>query len=392
MKKLLLGTVTLLTIASSFAQNTNVSLFKSFNIGTEVLNYVNILDDYLIYAIQDQIIFLNLVSLKETRIDVKSSKAQNIKTHITKFKILPNKSVAIINSEPYILLYNPYQNTKIELPFNIESNQKTYNNLFIYQIESIEDLDISNTGRYILVKKHILKLFLGLFPIEDYYEYSLLLYPSLSIINTFSSKEISINGSIIFSKKDNFLFLTNITYVTLNNKNYGLFVLDLKNQKTYNLLENTSVIDLDVTNNDEFLVISTEDNFFKILNLRSFKEIFSYPVSGYVKFSPQDDLLVLEGGKTINIFDVKNRELISSYLGSNPSISPNQTYLAYSISKDFASLTKEIVIINRNTNLQRNISFKEEYFLEDIKFSKDENFLVLMLSGKNGYKIEIYKI
>lgn len=392
MKKLLLGTVTLLTIASSFAQNTNVSLFKSFNIGTEVLNYVNILDDYLIYAIQDQIIFLNLVSLKETRIDVKSSKAQNIKTHITKFKILPNKSVAIINSEPYILLYNPYQNTKIELPFNIESNQKTYNNLFIYQIESIEDLDISNTGRYILVKKHILKLFLGLFPIEDYYEYSLLLYPNLSIINTFSSKEISINGSIIFSKKDNFLFLTNITYVTLNNKNYGLFVLDLKNQKTYNLLENTSVIDLDVTNNDEFLVISTEDNFFKILNLRSFKEIFSYPVSGYVKFSPQDDLLVLEGGKTINIFDVKNRELISSYLGSNPSISPNQTYLAYSISKDFASLTKEIVIINRNTNLQRNISFKEEYFLEDIKFSKDENFLVLMLSGKNGYKIEIYKI
>lgn len=392
MKKLLLGTVTLLTIASSFAQNTNVSLFKSFNIGTEVLNYVNILDDYLIYAIQDQIIFLNLVSLKETRIDVKSSKAQNIKTHITKFKILPNKSVAIINSEPYILLYNPYQNTKIELPFNIESNQKTYNNLFIYQIESIEDLDISNTGRYILVKKHILKLFLGLFPIEDYYEYSLLLYPSLSIINTFSSKEISINGSIIFSKKDNFLFLTNIAYVTLNNKNYGLFVLDLKNQKTYNLLENTSVIDLDVTNNDEFLVISTEDNFFKILNLRSFKEIFSYPVSGYVKFSPQDDLLMLEGGKTINIFDVKNRELISSYLGSNPSISPNQTYLAYSISKDFASLTKEIVIINRNTNLQRNISFKEEYFLEDIKFSKDENFLVLMLSGKNGYKIEIYKI
>lgn len=391
MKKILLGTITFLTIASSFAQVPNISLVKSFNIGTEVLNYINIFDDYLVYSLQDQIILLNLLNLKETRITVKSPKAQNIKTHITKFKILPNKNIAVINNEPFILLYNPYQNTKIELPFNIESNQKTYNNLFIYQIENIEDLDISNTGKFLLIKKRISKLFLGLFPLEDYYEYSLLLYPNLSVINTISSKEISINGSIIFSKKDNYLFLTNIS-ATLNNKSYGLFVLDLKNQKSYNLLENTSVIDLDITNSDELLAISTEDNYFKILNIKSLKEIFSYPVSGYIKFSPQDDLLIVEGGRTINIFDLKSKELVASYLGSNPYISPNQNYLAYSISKDFASLTKEIVIINRNTNLQRIISFKEEYFLEDMRFSKDENFLILMLSGKNGYKIEIYKI
>lgn len=392
MKKILLGIITFLTITSSFAQTPNISLVKSFNIGTEVLNYISTFDNYLVYSLQDQVILLNLLTLKETRIPVKSLKAQNLKTHIIKFKILPNKNIAIINNEPFIIFYNPYQNSKIELPFNIESNQKTHNNIFIYQKENIEDIDISNTGKYLLIKKHISKLFLGLFPLEDYYEYSLLVYPTLSVFYTFSSKEISINGSIIFSKKDKFLFLTNISYSTLENKTYGLSILDLRNQRLYNLFENTTVIDLDTTNNDELIAISTEDNYFKVLSSRSFKEIFSYKVSGYIKFSSKNNLLIVEGGRTINIFDIKNRELISSYLGSNPCISPNQNYIAYSIGKNFASLTKEIVIVNRYTNLQRSITFKEEYFLEDIKFSKDENFLILMLSGKDGYKIEIYKI
>lgn len=383
MKKLLIGTLTILTITSSFSQ--------SINIGSEALNYFLVDENSIIYAVQDQLILLNLNTLKETRITVKSSKSQAFKTYITKFKILHNKDIAIINNEPSITLYNPLKNTKKEIPFNINQSQEP-KNIFLTRFENAEDLDVSNSSNYIWSKTHVFKLFLGLFPIEDYYEYSLYLYPSLQILKTFISKEILIEGSILFSPKDSFIIFTNVSYSSQSDKFYGISIYDIKKQKIYNLLENTPVISLDITDNDELLAISTEENYSKIFDLRTLKEIFSYPISGNIKFSPKNDLLLIEGVKTISLFNIKNRELISSYLGSNPSLSPNQTYIAYSLSKDFTSLSKEIVILNRVTNTERKIFLKEDSFIEDIKFSLDEKLLILMLSGKDGYKIEIYKI
>ncbi|ACI20041.1 WD40 repeat domain-containing protein [Dictyoglomus thermophilum] len=390
MKKIIIGSIALLTIGNILSQNFDVVPTKSIVIGTEALNYFLTYNNSLIYAFQDQITLLDLNTFKETKLKVKSSKAQNFNTYIVKFKILSNGDIAVINNEPYIILWNPLKNNKIELPFNIEYNRKDKNNFLISKTEIIEDLDISNTAKFVFIKNHISQLFLNFIPIEDYYEYKILSYPDLKEIISWSSKEINFDN-IAFSTDDNFVILRNVTYPQELNKSYGLKIYDLSKQKEYNLLPNTTVIDFDIAQNSKLIAISTEESGTKIFDLKTLNEVFKASISGYVRFSPLENLLILEGNNTINIFDIKSKNLIETYLGSNPSLSPSQTYLAYAISKNFASLSKEINIVNRYTKTQNKINFKEEYFVEDIQFSRDENFLITMLSGKDGYKIEIFK-
>ena len=388
MRKVIIGSIALLTIGNIFSQGFDTVPAKSIFIGTEALNYFITYNDSLIYAYQDQIVLLDLNTFKETRLRVKSSKAQDFNTYILKFKLLSNGDVAIINNEPYLTIWNPVKNSKIELPFNIEYNKNEKNNLFISQLEIIEDLDISNTAKFIFTKKHITKLFLNFIPIEDHYEYTILSYPEFKKLITL--KEINFENAV-FSPDDNFLIFKNTKYIEDSNKFYGLTLYDLNKQKEYNLLPNTTVIDFDTTKNAKLLVASTEETGTKIIDLKSLNEISTLPISGYVKFSPLENLLIVEGNRSINIFDIKNKELIATYLGSNSSLSPSQTYMAYALSKNFASLSREILIINRENNEQKRINLKEDYFVEDIQFSKNENFLIIMLSGKDGYKIEIYK-
>ncbi|MGC9002076.1 MAG: hypothetical protein ACP5J9_03820 [Dictyoglomus sp.] len=388
MRKVIIGSIALLTIGNIFSQGFDTVPAKSIFIGTEALNYFITYNDSLIYAYQDQIVLLDLNTFKETRLRVKSSKAQDFNTYILKFKLLSNGDVAIINNEPYLTIWNPVKNSKIELPFNIEYNKNEKNNLFISQLEIIEDLDISNTAKFIFTKKHITKLFLNFIPIEDHYEYTILSYPEFKKLITL--KEINFENAV-FSPDDNFLIFKNTKYIEDSNKFYGLTLYDLNKQKEYNLLPNTKVIDFDTTKSAKLLVASTEETGTKIIDLKSLNEISTLPISGYVKFSPLENLLIVEGNRSINIFDIKNKELIATYLGSNSSLSPSQTYMAYALSKNFASLSREILIINRENNEQKRINLKEDYFVEDIQFSKNENFLIIMLSGKDGYKIEIYK-
>lgn len=388
MRKVIIGSIALLTIGNIFSQGFDTVPAKSIFIGTEALNYFITYNDSLIYAYQDQIVLLDLNTFKEKRLRVKSSKAQDFNTYILKFKLLSNGDVAIINNEPYLTIWNPVKNSKIELPFNIEYNKNEKNNLFISQLEIIEDLDISNTAKFIFTKKHITKLFLNFIPIEDHYEYTILSYPEFKKLITL--KEINFENAV-FSPDDNFLIFKNTKYIEDSNKFYGLTLYDLNKQKEYNLLPNTTVIDFDTTKSAKLLVASTEETGTKIIDLKSLNEISTLPISGYVKFSPLENLLIVEGNRSINIFDIKNKELIATYLGSNSSLSPSQTYMAYALSKNFASLSREILIINRENNEQKRINLKEDYFVEDIQFSKNENFLIIMLSGKDGYKIEIYK-
>ncbi|PNV79219.1 MAG: hypothetical protein C0196_06425 [Dictyoglomus turgidum] len=388
MRKVIIGSIALLTIGNIFSQGFDTVPAKSIFIGTEALNYFITYNDSLIYAYQDQIVLLDLNTFKEKRLRVKSSKAQEFNTYILKFKLLSNGDVAIINNEPYLTIWNPVKNSKIELPFNIEYNKNEKNNLFISQLEIIEDLDISNTAKFIFTKKHITKLFLNFIPIEDHYEYTILSYPEFKKLITL--KEINFENAV-FSPDDNFLIFKNTKYIEDSNKFYGLTLYDLNKQKEYNLLPNTTVIDFDTTKSAKLLVASTEETGTKIIDLKSLNEISTLPISGYVKFSPLENLLIVEGNRSINIFDIKNKELIATYLGSNSSLSPSQTYMAYALSKNFASLSREILIINRENNEQKRINLKEDYFVEDIQFSKNENFLIIMLSGKDGYKIEIYK-
>lgn len=390
MKKIIIGSIALLTIGNIFSQGFDIVPAKSILIGTEALNYVIPYNDFLIYAYKDQILLLDLNTFKETRLRVKSSKAQDFNAYILKFKLLSNGDIAVINNEPYLIIWNPVKNSKIELPFNIEYNKNEKNNFFISQLEIIEDLDISNTAKFIFTKKHITKLFLNFIPIEDYYEYTILSYPEFKELLTFSSKEMDFDG-INFSSDDNLVILKNVIYSENPNKSYGIALYDLNKQKEYNLLPNTTVIDFDIAKNSSLLVVSTEETGTKIIDLKSLNEIFAVPISGYVKFSPLENLLIVEGNRTINIFDIKSKELLATYLGSNPSLSPSQTYIVYALSKNFTSLSREIIVINRNNNNQKRINLKEDYFVEDIQFSKNENFLIIMLSGKDGYKIEIYK-
>jgi hypothetical protein len=387
-RKVIIGSIALLTIGNIFSQGFDTVPAKSIFIGTEALNYFITYNDSLIYAYQDQIVLLDLNTFKEKRLRVKSSKAQEFNTYILKFKLLSNGDVAIINNEPYLTIWNPVKNSKIELSFNIEYNKNEKNNLFISQLEIIKDLDISNTAKFIFTKKHITKLFLNFIPIEDHYEYTILSYPEFKKLITL--KEINFENAV-FSPDDNFLIFKNTKYIEDSNKFYGLTLYDLNKQKEYNLLPNTTVIDFDTTKSAKLLVASTEETGTKIIDLKSLNEISTLPISGYVKFSPLENLLIVEGNRSINIFDIKNKELIATYLGSNSSLSPSQTYMAYALSKNFASLSREILIINRENNEQKRINLKEDYFVEDIQFSKNENFLIIMLSGKDGYKIEIYK-
>ncbi len=390
MRKVIIGSIALLTIGNIFSQGFDIVPAKSILIGTEALNYFITYNDSLIYAYQDQIVLLYLNTFKETRLRVKSSKAQDLNTYIVKFKLLSNGNVAIINNEPHLIIWNPVKNSKTELPFNIEYNKNEKNDFLISKIEIIEDLDISNTAKFIFTKKHIVKLFLNFIPLEDHYEYTVLSYPDFKELANFNSKEVSFEN-IAFSPDDNFVIFKNTKYIEDSNKFYGFTLYDLNKQKEYNLLPNTTVIDFDITKNNKLLVASTEEAGTKIIDLKTLNEIFTVPISGYVKFGPLENLLIVEGNRTINIFDIKSKELIATYLGSNPSLSSSQTHIAYALSKNFTSLSREIIIINIKSNEQKRINLKEDYFVEDIQFSKNENFLIIMLSGKNGYKIEIYK-
>lgn len=133
-------------------------------------------------------------------------------------------------------------------------------------------------------------------------------------------------------------------------------------------------------------------NITKVIDLKTLSEVFSYPMGGNVKFTEKSDFLIIEGTRISILIDIKTKEVINTYLGNNLYLSSNEEFLAYTTINNPFSLVKEIQLIYRRSGIQKKIKLKSEYFLEHMKFSKDEKFLILLLSGKDGYNIKIYKI
>ena len=393
MKKVISLGMIFLSISTVFSQVIDPYLLKEIPLGENSVNYFIIHENFLIYNIKDQLVILDLKSFNENKISVRSKNAGDFNTIIKEFKIIAPKTIAVVNNEPYALIYNFGKNTYTELPYNLESNIKINNNFWFSISQNIQNISFSNTGKYILEKRFLETFLLGFIPTENHFEYHLLSYPSLKELILFSTQD-DLEESLNFSPKDNFLILTNY-YNPIDNKNddvYGVILIDLKNMKAIPLFKDEKIISYDISKNDDLLAVSFEKNITKVIDLKTLSEVFSYPMGGNVKFTEKSDFLIIEGTRISTLIDIKTKEVINTYLGNNLYLSPNEEFLAYTTINNPFSLVKEIQLIYRRSGIQKKIKFKSEYFLEHMKFSKDEKFLILLLSGKDGYNIKIYKI
>uniref|UniRef100_A0A7C3MHB4 WD40 repeat domain-containing protein n=1 Tax=Dictyoglomus thermophilum TaxID=14 RepID=A0A7C3MHB4_DICTH len=392
MKKLISLGIIFLSISAGFSQFIDPYLLKEISLGENSVNYFLIYENFLIYNIKDQLAILDLKNLNENKIRVRSKNARDFNTIIKEFKIIATKTIAVVNNEPYALIYNFEKNTYTELPYNLESNIKINNNFWFSISQNIQNISFSNTGKYILEKKLVETYFLGFIPTENHYEYRILSYPSLKELIFFSTQD-DLEESLNFSPKDTFLMLAN-SYNPMDDKNddiYGLILIDLKNIKTIPLFKDEKIISYDVSKSDDLLAISFE-KITKVIDFKNLSEIFSYPMGGSVRFTEKNEFLIIEGTKVSTLIDIKTKEVINTYLGNNLCISPNEEFLAYTTTNNPFSLIKEIQLVHRKSGTQKKIRLNNEYFLEHMKFSKDEKFFILLLSGKDGYNINIYKI
>lgn len=394
MKKVISLSLTFLFISTIFSQVSDLTLVKTINLGLDSLNYIQLYDNSILYTDKDYLILYDLKTQKEKKIRVKSEKSNNFDALITEFKVLPSKEIAVINNEPFLMIWNPTKETTSKFKYNIESNTKTTNQFWSSKIETIEELQISPLGSILVEKKHYQTQTLGgLLTLEEWYEYNFLSFPSLEKIFSLNTKEDFSDFNIDFSKRDSFVLLINALPRSKSLADlYGIVIKNFENQKSYNLFPNQRTISWDITKDDKLLAVSLESNLTKVINLNNFSEVLNFPITGNVSFSPKEDILIVEGNRTINLIDLTKKETINTYWGSHPCLSNNENILAYSLGENFLAPTKELSILYRDKNLQKKIKFDAEYFLEDISFTKDDTFLILLLSGNNGYKIMIYKV
>jgi len=396
MKRFWVFTFFMLFCSLSFSQEFGINFIKTIKIGSDSVNFFEILGSVLAFSQKDTLVLVSLKDNKElVRLKVRSEKAKDADNiSITNFHFLDPERIFVVNNEPYALIYNITKKTVSPLPYNKENVVNTKSYVFTEKIESIEDIIISPSGNFLIEKVHIMNYLLGGFLLlDEWYEYNVITYPKMERLYTISTKKDYSEFDFLMSGKDQYLFIIN-PIMASNKKSYALIIKDLRSGKDLKYFyEKDRIIAYNLSKNDKYFAFSLDGKEEVVLiDLSNLKEIASFPAIGNPVISPLENLIAIEENSEINIFTINDKRLILNVRGSHPVFSFDEKFLVYSLGEHFLAPTKEIVIRSLMKEQRRNISLDNEYFLEKMEWTYDNRYLILLVMGGDGYKILVYEI